>query len=302
MKFSPKKKFRLLCNLHAVLIGASSKSDFVGVPKGMQLLLMPLSPVDWIEVRRAYAVDASMHFGVQISDIYKFANDESVPELIHKKVEPWYDNIFFAVKIKGQEKKFVCHRRSCLLPYDECDSDKTKILVPLIPQRAMIRISGRPAYDPGVDGVAADQLPLWQAGDLRADIIWWARYCRTPHSRKAQTVDRAQSVGWWPGIDKQAQMEYRLCSCCDDIRLVLAGAGLGMQAQGRLEVVQMDDAKILPELQALAHWLCFCIGTHVCLYWRCLFYSTQRDGLYVNCISHLHWLDQRKWLVQDSKI
>ena len=41
----------------AVLIGASSKSDFVGVPKGMQLLLMPLSPVDWIEVHRAYAVD-----------------------------------------------------------------------------------------------------------------------------------------------------------------------------------------------------------------------------------------------------
>ena len=30
----------------AVLVGASSKSDFVGVPKGMQLLLLPLSPVD----------------------------------------------------------------------------------------------------------------------------------------------------------------------------------------------------------------------------------------------------------------
>ena len=41
----------------------------------------------------------------------------------------------------------------------------------------MIRISGRPVYDPGVDGVPADQLPLWQAEDLRADIIWWAHYC-----------------------------------------------------------------------------------------------------------------------------
>ena len=98
----------------------------------------------------------------------------------------------------------------------------------MIPQHAMIRISGRPVYDPGVDGVPADQLPLWQAEGLRADIIWWAQYCRTPHSRKAQTVDRARSVGWWPGIDKQAQMEYRLCSCCNDIRLVLTGVGLGM--------------------------------------------------------------------------
>ena len=142
--------------------------------------------------------------------MYKFPNGESVPELVRKKVQPWFDNIFFAVKISGQQKKFVCHRRSFLLPHDECESDKTKIQVPVIPQHAMLRISGRPAYDLGVDGVAADQLPLWQAKDLRADIIWWAHYCRTPHSWKAQTVECAHSVGWWPGIDKQAQMEYRL--------------------------------------------------------------------------------------------
>ena len=90
-----------------VLIGASSKSDFVGVPKGMQFLLMSLSPVDWAETHRDYAVDASMHFGVHISDIYRLANGVSVPELIRKKVEPWFDNISFAVKIIGQEKK-VC--------------------------------------------------------------------------------------------------------------------------------------------------------------------------------------------------
>ena len=53
----------------AVLIGASSKSDFVGVPEGVPLLLMPLSSSDWAEIHRAYAVDASMHFGVQVSDI-----------------------------------------------------------------------------------------------------------------------------------------------------------------------------------------------------------------------------------------
>ena len=83
-----------------------------------------------------------------------------VLELIRKKVEPWLDNIFFAVKITGQEKGFSWHRRSFVLPYDECDSDKTKTLIPVIPEHAMIRISGLPDYDPGVDGVLADQLPL----------------------------------------------------------------------------------------------------------------------------------------------
>ena len=137
---------------------------------------------------------------------------------------------------------FVTGDGSLLLPYDECDSDKTKTLVPLIPQHAMIRISGRSAYDPGVNGVPADQPPLWQAEDLRVDIIWWAHYCRTPHSWKAQTVDRAQSVGWWPSIVKQAQ--------------------------GRFEVVQMDDAKISPESQALTryHWPGMISGLESTLY------------------------------------
>ena len=36
-----------------VLICASSKSDFVGVPKGMQLLLMPLCFADRAEIYRA---------------------------------------------------------------------------------------------------------------------------------------------------------------------------------------------------------------------------------------------------------
>ena len=70
----------------AVLIGASSKSDFVGVSKSIQLLLMPTSPSDWIEAHRAYVADASLHLGVQMSDIYKSANGEYVPELIRKKV------------------------------------------------------------------------------------------------------------------------------------------------------------------------------------------------------------------------
>jgi hypothetical protein len=133
--------------------------------------------------------------------------------------------------------KFLCHRRSCLQPYDSAEVDRSKILVPVVPANVMIRISGRPAYCPSEDDVAANDLPVWQAEDLRADILWWAHYCRNPHSRKAQTVERAMSVAWWPGIDTQAKMEYRLCSVCNDIRLVLSGVGLGMQSQARFVVI-----------------------------------------------------------------
>ena len=59
------------------------------------------------------------------------------------------------------------------------------------------------------------------------------------------------SVAWWPGIDTQAKMEYRLCAICNDIRLVLSGVGLGMQSQARFAVIQMDDAKLSPELKLL---------------------------------------------------
>ena len=59
-------------------------------------------------------------------------------------------------------------------------------------------------------------------------------------------------------------MEYSLCSCCNDIRLVLAGVGLGVQAQGRFELVQMDDAKISPELQALTGYVSLLVLT--CVY------------------------------------
>ena len=133
--------------------------------------------------------------------------------------------------------KFLCHRRSCLQPYDSAEVDRSKILVPVVPANVMIRISGRPAYCPSKDDVAANDLPVWQAEDLRAYILWWAHYCRNPHSRKAQTVERAMSVAWWPGIDTQAKMVYRLCSVCNDIRLVLSGVGLGMQYQARFAVI-----------------------------------------------------------------
>ena len=253
--------------LSAVLVSGLGSYD--GVPDGMQLMMLPYSSADWDAVHLAYMQDQTLHFGVAVCDIYKHVNGLAVPDLIRKKVEPWMDNVFYAVCIGGDEKKFLCHRRSCLQPYDSSEIDRSQILVPVVPANVMIRISGRPAYCPSEDDVAADDLPVWQAEDLRADILWWAHYCRNPHSRKAQTVERAMSVAWWPGIDTQAKMEYRLCSVCNDIRLVLSGVGLGMQSQARFAVIQMDDAKLSPELKSLTGFvsvlsiICICTGAVV---------------------------------------
>ena len=65
-------------------------------------------------VHLAYLQDQTLHFGVALSDIYKYVNDLVVPDLVRKKAEPWMNNVFYAVYIGGDEKKFLCHRRSCL--------------------------------------------------------------------------------------------------------------------------------------------------------------------------------------------
>ena len=138
--------------------------------------------------------DQTLHFGVALCDIYKHVNDLVIPDLVRKRIEPSINNVFYAVCIGGDEKKFLCHRRSCLQPYDSADIDRFKILVPVVPANVMIRISGRPAYCPSDENTAAEDLPVWQAEDIRAGILWWAHYCRNPHSRKAQTIERAMSV------------------------------------------------------------------------------------------------------------
>ena len=80
------------------------------------------------------------------------------------------NNVFYVVCIRGDEKKFLCHGRFFLQPYESSDVDRSKILVHDVPANVMIRISGRPAYCPSDEDVAAADLPVWQAGDLRAGL------------------------------------------------------------------------------------------------------------------------------------
>ena len=153
-------------------MGGSVDADiFVGVPENMQLTVFPLSASDWDEIHLAYAMDPTEHFGVRICDIYAYANGAKVLSAVAAKIKPWMGKVFFPVSIHGQEKKFICHRRSFLKPYDECGYDRTTMLVLVIPANANVCISGRSVYDAEASGVPIEDLPDWQAEDLRADII-----------------------------------------------------------------------------------------------------------------------------------
>ena len=44
----------------------------------------------------------------------------------------------------------------------------------------------------------------------------------------------------------------------------MADVGLGVQAQGRFEVVQIDDAKISPDLKAFTGYVAALVRTHAC--------------------------------------
>ena len=282
----------------AVLIAGAGdlvgSGDLVGIPCDMQLLMMPLPVAAWSEIHRAYKLDKTMHFGVSISDIYRVANGLPVSAAVTTKVKPWMGKVFFAASFRGSTEKILCHRRSFLQPYSSDDPDKTMMLVPVIPANAMVRVSGRPPYVAGGHD-PAESLPMWQAEDLRADIVWWAHYCRHPHSRKEQTVERAMSVSWWPGIDVQSKMEYRLCSICNDVRLVLGGVALGMMAQGRFSVVQMDDAKLSPELQDLTGFVSVLVLT--CVTTGAVCYIPRKEMDCTSTAFHIFtsWVKENGW-------
>ena len=117
--------------LSAVLV--SGLGVFDGVPDGMQLMMLPHSSDDWDAIYLVYLQDQILHFGVALYDIYKHVNGLAVPDLVRKKIELWANNVFYAVCIGGDEKKFLCHRRSCLQPYDSSDVDRSKMLVHVVP-------------------------------------------------------------------------------------------------------------------------------------------------------------------------
>ena len=207
---------------------------FEGVPDGMAMTIMPLTPVDWAELFRAYATD----FKVRICDIFAYVNGSfNGPKVVSDKIAPWIGKVFFPVKWAGAEQWFLCHRRESLASSSAVDEDRSMQLVLVIPAGAMVRVSGRAEYEAN-EHLSAEELPEWQAEDMRADLIYWAHYCRVPHARKADTVERALRVAWFPGIVERSKTEYRLCSVCNDLRLVLAGIGLGMAGQGRFEEVR----------------------------------------------------------------
>ena len=83
---------------------------------------------------------------------------------------------------------------SCLRPHGSSNVDRSKNSVHVTLANVTIRISGRLAHCPSDEDVVAADLSVWQAEDLCAAILRWAHYCRNPHSRKAQTVERALSV------------------------------------------------------------------------------------------------------------
>ena len=132
----------------------------------MQLMMLPHSKNDWDAVHLAYLQDQTMHFGVALCDIYMDANGLTVSDLVRKKIEPWMNNVFYAVCIGGDDEMLLCHRRSCLQSYDGAEIDRSKIiLVPVVPANVMFRVSVRPPYRPTDENTAAEDLPVWQTED-----------------------------------------------------------------------------------------------------------------------------------------
>ena len=103
------------------------------------------------------------------------------------------------------------------------------------------------------------------------------------------------SIAWFPGIERLAGLAYLNCSVCNEVRLVLAGIGLGMQAQGRFEVVQMDDAKLSELLALKTGYVSILVLTCVCT--GAVVYLPRKEMVCVSTAFHIFigWVKENCW-------
>ena len=242
-----------------------------GVDDGFELRSLLLADEQWAELHRALEADVVSEWsGVKVRDVYRRLNGRfQGSQTVGQKIDAWEGKVFFAVK-RGVEKVLFV-RRSCARCADD-QVDHTRELVLVIPKGALVAVSrcDMPAAE---DQEGREE---WEAEDLRTDLLWWAHNGKYPHARKAQTVDRVLSVGWWPGVEVQAAGHYRSCALCLPIVAAEAHVGLGVVAVMAFQVVQMDD-KLIPLVLkgktgyvSVLTFTCVCSGVTVFVLRRCM--------------------------------
>ena len=173
--------------------------------------------------------------------------DTTADQSTIKKIEAWRDKLFFLIDVGVPGMPALYTPSSQARDVGSPDDDRTKLLVPVIPDLTPVRISTRSLtvapYDPDA--------PIWDRAFLREDILWIAHYNPTPHSGKAKTVELAMRQAWWPQIEAQAALVHKHCATCTESAEVERSIGTGIQSRKRFAWMVADDKLLSDSIKSI---------------------------------------------------
>ena len=225
------------------------------LPNGYAIHFLGLNQAQWSCLIMTYNNDiTSTYAGIRIKDIY----DQLQSGTLHQNtkhaatIKAWSNKMFFLVDVgvPGMPALYTPSSQARLV-HGDSPTDATKLLVPVIPDLAKIRLSTRSLSSTPFD----ESAPACSRVFLRDDILWLIHYRPTPHTGKVDTIKLAMRQAWWPGIEHDAELTFQYCPVCSQSRAVERSVGVGIKSHSRFTWLIIDD-KILPTaIQAVTSYV-----------------------------------------------
>ena len=208
------------------------------------LLHLPLSPDQVDTVAEAYLSDTSMVNKVPLSDIFRVVTNHptavSVPLLCKQSIRGWANTKFFAV-VPPDARRAIIYTTSSATRTHACDSgdkvDGTRVLVPVIPRGAEVRITTNPPITDGATGTH------YQDHDLRCDLMLHT-HDNAQHPGLERSQANLKALAWWPLMLADVETHWNSCAYCLAARDTRAAVGDAVHAAERFRLVEIDH-KIL---------------------------------------------------------
>lgn len=212
------------------------------LPVDVSIHYLGLNQAKWQTLIMMYERDSkSKYADIFVRDIYRvlLGSVHGIPNSVVSTVRSWRNKMFYLINVgvPGMPALFTPSSQA-----RAHDGDNTKLLVPVIPDMAPIRISTRSMTVAPFDYDA----PEWDRNFLREDLLWIAHYRPTPHASKSATVENVMRQAWWPSIEEWARRVVKYCSVCSQHESVERSVGVGIKSCQRFTWLVIDD-KILPQ-------------------------------------------------------
>ena len=210
---------------------------------------LPLSAAQVDAIAEAYLSDTSLVAKVPLSDVYRVVTDHptkvSVPNMHHQSIRGWRNTRFFSVTPPGAARP-ILYTPSTATRIHDCEapnSDGTRVLVPVIPRGADVRITTNPPITDAGDGTH------YQDHDLRRDLLLHC-HDNAHHATLERTHTNLKAIAWWPLMSADVTTHWETCAYCLAARTARATVGDAVHAVHRFRLVEIDHKILDAEVAA----------------------------------------------------